>query len=62
MAREKLTAQLYNRGPHHVCFRGDVELHNDGRMTWLSSELDVQQWHNDFAVGTMDQCARTVKS
>lgn len=62
MTREKLTAKLYNRGPHRVCFRGDVELHSDGRMTWTSSGLDVQQWHNDFAVGTLDQCTRTAKS
>lgn len=45
-----LFARLMNHGPHLDCYRGLVRLHDDGRLTWASSGLAVEVWHEDYLV------------
>jgi hypothetical protein len=39
---------LYNQGPHLVCYRGAVEILDDGSMFWLNTEVKVEPYHGDI--------------
>lgn len=54
-------AKLYNRGPHAIAFRGDVDIHADGTVRWHGELYAVEWQHGDFMEMTQEQAAQATK-